>query len=75
MLVSLEVFHISLHTAGNHADISINMLKPIYNAAYCSPYEKFSHGTVVKCNSVDRNFVALAYGYTCVHNCWMCFST
>ena len=74
MLVSLEVFHVSLHTAGSHADISINMMKPLDNATYCSPYEKFSHGTVVKCNSIDRNFVALAYGYTCVHNCWTCFS-
>lgn len=75
MFISLEVFHISLHTAGNHADISINVMMPIDNAAYCSPYEKFSHGTVVKCNSIDRNFVALAYGYTLVHICWTCFST
>ena len=74
-LASLEVFHISLHTAGKHADISINMMKPIDNAAYCSPYDKFSHGTVVKCNSIDRNFVALASGYTLVHICWTCFDT
>jgi hypothetical protein len=66
-LASLEVFHISLHTASKHADISINMMKLINNAAYCSPYEKFSHGTLMKCNSIDRNFVALASGYTLVH--------
>ena len=74
MFLSLEVFCISLHTASNHADISINTMKLIDNAAYCSPYKKFSHGTVVKCNSIDRNCVALAYGYTLVHVCWTCFS-
>lgn len=60
--------------AGNHADIFIHMMKPIDSAAYCSPCKKFSHGIMVKCNSIDRNFVVLSCGYTLVHICWMCFS-
>jgi hypothetical protein len=29
-------------------------MKLIDNAGYCSPYEKFSYGIVVKCNLIDK---------------------